>query len=241
MEAGLEEQRRWRTVLNWTAAILISLVFLVAGIWKASDPGAAAVRLAQAKVPESLSVAAAIGLGIAETFAGVLLLVPQFRRWGAWLGGFLLIAFMAYIGFFYKELQGAECSCFPWVKRAVGPGFFIGDAIMLAVAALAGWGARRSSGFRPALIVLGAVMVFAFVSFWRRGGEAHRHKSSLEHHGPGWKADFTRRRQGADLLFRSGLYALRGSWPETGESTLGRHPRGGSSSANSSICKCFHD
>ena len=42
------------------------------------DPLAA--RMAQAKVPESLSIAAAIGLGTLETFTGVLLLVPRFRR-----------------------------------------------------------------------------------------------------------------------------------------------------------------
>src|SRR5947209_11722075 len=113
--ARLEEQRDWRAGLNWLAAILISLIFFVAGLWKVTDPSGAAVRLAQAKVPESLSLAAAIGLGIAETFAGVLLLVPRFRRWGAITGSLLLVAFMVFIGLHYNELRGAECSCFPWV------------------------------------------------------------------------------------------------------------------------------
>jgi uncharacterized membrane protein YphA (DoxX/SURF4 family) len=163
--ARLEEQHEWRTILSWASAILISAVFLIAGIWKASDPADAAVRLAQAKVPEPLSLATALGLGIAETFAGVLLVVPRFRRWGSILASLLLVAFMVFIGFHYNELRGAECSCFPWVKRAVGPGFFIGDALMLLVAITAGAWASHSSGIRPAVIILAAVAVFAVVSY----------------------------------------------------------------------------
>jgi len=155
----------WRTAINWTAAILISIVFLVAGIWKITDPVGAAVRLAQAKVPESLSLAGAICFGIAETFGGVLLLVPRFRRWGALITSLLLIAFMIFIGIHYKELVGAECSCFPWIKRAVGPGFFIGDGIMLLLSIVAGLWASRSNGLRAAFIILCAVSVFAVVSY----------------------------------------------------------------------------
>lgn len=155
----------WRTAVNWTAAILISAVFLVAGLWKVTDPIGAGVRLAQARVPESLSVAAALSLGIVETFAGVLLLVPRFRRWGAIIGSLLLVAFMVFIGIHYKELAGAECSCFPWLKRAVGPGFFVGDGIMLLLAILAGWWARQSDGLRAATVILAAVAVFAGLSY----------------------------------------------------------------------------
>jgi uncharacterized membrane protein YphA (DoxX/SURF4 family) len=163
--ARLNEQQGWRIVLNWTAAILISAVFLVAGLWKVTDPSGAAVRLAQAKVPESLSLAAAMGLGIAETLAGVLLLVPRFRRWGALIGSLLLVAFMVFIGIHYAELRGAECSCFPWLKRAVGPGFFVGDGIMLLLAVSAGIWTEKSQGLRPAAVILGAVAVFAVVSY----------------------------------------------------------------------------
>jgi uncharacterized membrane protein YphA (DoxX/SURF4 family) len=160
-----EDRSKWRSGINWAAAILISAVFLVAGIWKVTDPMAAAVRLAQAKVPESLSVLAAIGLGTIETFAGVLLLVPRFRRWGAVIGTLLLAAFMVFIAIHYNELRGADCSCFPWVKRAVGPGFFIGDGIMMLLAIGAGVWARSSEGVRPAVVILGAVAVFALVSY----------------------------------------------------------------------------
>jgi hypothetical protein len=66
------------------------------------------------------------------------------RRWGAWLAGLMLVVFMAYIGVFYHRLLGEDCNCFPWIRRVVGPGFFAGDAGMLALAALAGWRARRA-------------------------------------------------------------------------------------------------
>jgi len=159
------ERKTWQVAVNWISAILIAIVFLVAGIWKATDPVGAAVRLAQARVPESLSLFAAVAFGIAETFAGVLLLIPRFRRWGSIITSLLLVAFMIFIGIHYKELVGAECSCFPWLKRAVGPGFFVGDGIMLVLAILAGWWTKQSEGLRPAALVLAAVVVFAGVSY----------------------------------------------------------------------------
>jgi uncharacterized membrane protein YphA (DoxX/SURF4 family) len=155
----------WKTTLSWVCAILLALVFLVSGLWKLTDAPGAAVRMAQARVPQSLSLAGAIGFGIAETFAAVLLLVPRFRRWGAWLSGALLIAFMIFIGINYNALRGAECSCFPWVKRAVGPGFFIGDGIMLFLAVMAGVWAARARSIRTAIATLGAIAVFAAGSY----------------------------------------------------------------------------
>jgi hypothetical protein len=155
----------WKTWVSWTAAVLISALFLIAGVWKITDAPGAAVRLAQAKVPQELSLLAALSLGIAETFAAVLVLVPRFRRWGAWIIGALLVAFMIYIGVFYNELRGEECSCFPWLKRAVGPGFFVGDGVMLGLAVLAGLWSKRSENLRGAVLILGAVVVFALVSY----------------------------------------------------------------------------
>ncbi|MCL4402097.1 MAG: hypothetical protein M1436_05465, partial [Acidobacteria bacterium] len=77
---GRLEAPGWKTAGSWTCGILISLLFLVSGIWKITDPTGAAVRMAQARVPENLSLAAAVLFGIAETFTGVLILVPRFRR-----------------------------------------------------------------------------------------------------------------------------------------------------------------
>ncbi len=164
-EAGPQPLPAWKNWIGGFAAIVLALAFLIAGLWKITDPVAASVRLSQAQVPGELSLAAAVLLGISETFAGVLLLVPRFRRWGAWLAGVLLIAFIVYIGAFYEVLRGEECNCFPWIKRAVGPAFFIGDAVMLVLAGLAAWWARRPAGRRSAAVILGAVTVFALVCY----------------------------------------------------------------------------
>ncbi len=159
------EMPSWKSWLSWTAAVLTSALFLSAGIWKITDAPGMAVRLGQLKVPQDLTLPAALLLGIIETFSAVLIIVPRFRRWGAWLTTFLLVVFMVYIGVNYNVLHGADCSCFPWLKRAVGPGFFVGDAIMLALAVLAGLWSKRSENLRSATLVLGAVVVFALVSY----------------------------------------------------------------------------
>jgi hypothetical protein len=121
--------------------------------------------MAQAQVPSILSLPAAIGFGIAEVFGGLLVLVPRFRRWGAWLCGLMLLAFMVYFAIYYQVLRGADCSCFPWLKRVVGPGFFISDGIMLLLAVAAGVWASKPESIRTAFLILGAVVVFAGVSF----------------------------------------------------------------------------
>ncbi|HEX8983804.1 MAG TPA: MauE/DoxX family redox-associated membrane protein [Bryobacteraceae bacterium] len=155
----------WKAAASWIGAALLCVLFVTAGVWKITDVQGAAMRMAQARVPESLSMAAAVLFGIAETFSGVLVLVPRYRRWGAILTGLLLVAFMVYMGVNYNALRGEDCSCFPWIKRAVGPAFFIGDAAMLAMALVAGVWSKRSEGLRGAVVMLGAVAVFALVSF----------------------------------------------------------------------------
>jgi uncharacterized membrane protein YphA (DoxX/SURF4 family) len=155
----------WKTAVGWLSAVPISILFLISGVWKITDVPGWAVRVTQVKVPASLSLPVAILFGIAETFAGVMILVPRFRRWGAWLASVMLVAFLGYFAINYSALAGAECSCFPWVKRVVGPGFFIGDAVMLALAVIAGVWAKPPAGLRSAILVLAAVAVFALVSY----------------------------------------------------------------------------
>jgi uncharacterized membrane protein YphA (DoxX/SURF4 family) len=170
------ELPEWKSWASGTAALLTALLFLTAGIWKITDAPGAAVRLAQMKVPQNLSLAAALLLGIVETFSAVLILVPRFRRWGSWLISALLLVFMIYVGVNYTALHGAECQCFPWLKRAVGPGFFVGDGVMLLFALLAGVWSKRSDNLRSASLVLGAVVVFALVSY----GVAATHNSGVK-------------------------------------------------------------
>jgi uncharacterized membrane protein YphA (DoxX/SURF4 family) len=154
----------WKKAISAAAAILLAILFFVSGAWKLSDPFMWAQALTEFRVPAALALPFTITLGVGEMLGAVLIAVPRFRRWGSWLVVLLLVAFMIYIGANYATLAGKDCSCFPLVKRTIGPGFFIGDTVMLLMAGLAGWWARPSENMRGALVILGAVAVFAAVS-----------------------------------------------------------------------------
>jgi uncharacterized membrane protein YphA (DoxX/SURF4 family) len=155
----------WKSKLSWVAAALLAALFLISGIWKITDASGWAMRISELKIPASLSLAAALGFGIAETVGAVFILVPRFRRWGAWVIGLLLIAFMGYFALNYGALRGSECSCFPWVKRVVGPPFFLTDTLMLVLAFLAGVWSKPTAKLRSMIVVAGAVTVFALVTY----------------------------------------------------------------------------
>lgn len=159
------EMPSWKTAAGHVAALLLALIFVTSGVWKALDPLKWSRFLEEFLVPISLSIPFTLALATAETFGGVLILVPRFRRWGSIIVSLLLVAFMGYIGIHYSQLLGKDCSCFPIVKRTVGPMFFVGDGAMLLAAMLAGWWARPSFSKRSAAVVLGAVAVFTGVSY----------------------------------------------------------------------------
>jgi uncharacterized membrane protein YphA (DoxX/SURF4 family) len=145
--------------------VLLAILFFVSGAWKLTDPFWWSQFLVELRMPSALALPSARAVGIGETVGAVLILVPRFRRWGAWMIGLLLVVFMAYIGANYGALVGKDCSCFPLVKRAIGPAFFLEDGAMLLMAVIAGMWARSSENLRAALVILGAVVVFAGASF----------------------------------------------------------------------------
>ena len=108
---------------------------------------------------------AALAFGIAETVAAFLVLIPRFRRWGAGLIAILLIGFVGYFAFNYDTLRGAECSCFPWIKRVVGPEFFMVDGAMLVLAFLAGTWSKPARGLGTAFAILGITALFGLGSY----------------------------------------------------------------------------
>ncbi len=166
---------KWKSIAGTISAVVLSLLFLLSGIWKLTDLNATAERMIQSLIPLQLSMPAAVGVAICETFAGVLLLIPRYRRWGAWISGLMLVAFMIYIGVLYNRLLGEDCNCFPWIRRVVGPAFFAGDAAMLALAVAAGWWSAKPTGLRRAGLILGCVSLLAFGSF---GLSVARHNSA---------------------------------------------------------------
>jgi uncharacterized membrane protein YphA (DoxX/SURF4 family) len=170
------EMPAWKGAVSHVAAVLVAVLFLSAGIWKAVDPFIWSRLLEQLLVPYQLSLPATLLLSVAEILSGVLIIIPRFRRWGGWLGAALLVIFMIYIGANYPKLVGKDCSCFPWVKRTVNPAFFAEDAAMLAAALLAAWWSRPVQHIRAAAAVLGAVVLFAGAGY----GFAAMHQSGLK-------------------------------------------------------------
>jgi uncharacterized membrane protein YphA (DoxX/SURF4 family) len=159
------EMPAWKTVVSFIGAVVTALLFLSAGIWKLTDPIGWSRMLEQLLMPYQFSIPSALVLAVCETSAGVLVLIPRFRRWGALLAGLLLVAFMIYIGINYSALIGRDCSCFPWVKRAVGPMFFVEDAGMMVAAILAGLFARPAGSLRSVAMIVVAVAAATGVSY----------------------------------------------------------------------------
>jgi len=136
--------------IGLVSALVMALLWFTAGLWKLSDISGWQLKLTQLLVPVKWSLAGTLTVAMVEVGAGVLLLCTAWRRWGGWLSAALLVFFMAYMGWNYEALQGEDCSCFPWLERAVGPAFFWSDAAMLAVSLLAVRFSPPSEGLRPA-------------------------------------------------------------------------------------------
>lgn len=156
---------QWKKWASHITAAAIAILFIVSGVWKITDPLGWTIKVEQFKVPYSVSLPFTLILAVAETWGGLMIFVPRFRRWGAWLCALLLIGFMVYMGIHYTEFKSMDCTCFPLLKRAIGPGFFIGDVAMLLLAGIAGWWAHPSTNLRSAAVALGAVVVFAGVCY----------------------------------------------------------------------------
>ena len=171
------QESQWKSWVGMAAACGMALLWLTAGLWKFSDISGWQLKLTQLLVPVQLSLAGTLVVATAEVGAAVLLLRPSWRRWGGWLSALLLVGFMAYMGVNYETLQGADCSCFPWLERAVGPAFFWSDAAMLAASLLAVRFSDPPTDLRRAGIVAVALVAFAGVMLGvdrlgsRSGGE----------------------------------------------------------------------
>ncbi len=155
----------WKINVGHVAAVAVAIIFLATGIAKMVVPFLVQTMFEQLLVPTWGSMPLVILLGIAETLGGLLVLMPRYSRWGAWLIALLLVAFMGYIGLRYQSLVGRDCSCFPWLKRTVTPALFVEDGAMLVAARAAAWCSRRPTGLRFPIIALVVVSAFAGASY----------------------------------------------------------------------------
>ena len=84
-------------------------------------------------LPYQISLPFTIGLGTVEMFAGLMVLIPRFRR-GA--GRSLLCCWSASSFISASTIRpwwGRIAPAFPWLKRAINPWFFPEDGAMIAV------------------------------------------------------------------------------------------------------------
>lgn len=161
MKETAAQDAAWKSWIGWSAAAAMAFLWFTAGLWKLSDISGWQLKLTQLLVPVQWSLPATMAVAVGEVAAGVLLLRPAWRRWGGYLSVVLLAAFMVYMAVNYQTLQGEDCSCFPWLERAVGPAFFWSDAAMLALAATAAWFAPKPSAVRSAVGAMCGIVLFA--------------------------------------------------------------------------------
>ena len=151
----------WKNIVSHVAAVSVAIIFLATGIAKMAVPYQVQTMFEQLLVPVWASMPLVIVLAIGEALGGLLVLMPRYRRLGAWLIAAMLVAFMGYIGLRYQALVGRDCSCFPWLKRAVTPALFVEDGAMLAAAVIAAWFSRKPTSLRFPIIALVAISVLA--------------------------------------------------------------------------------
>lgn len=156
----------WKRTAATVCAIVLGFIFLVSGGWKVLSPFQAGQVLEQAQVPAGWGVTGASVLGTVELFAAFLLFTPRLRKWGGALGSLLLLFFIAWVGYYYPVLVGHDCSCFPIIKRTVGPNFFVGDGIMLLLGIVAwAWSPGLMRSVRIPAIAFAILAVVAGSSF----------------------------------------------------------------------------
>ncbi len=170
------EMPAWQKIASHIGAVLVAIIFLAAGLAKATMPFQFQQMMEQLKVPSWGSLPLVFGLGVVETAAGLLVLIPKYRRIGGWMIVGLLVIFMGYIGINYQALVGQDCSCFPWLKRAVNPAFFAEDGAMLVAALAAAWFSQKSAGLKLPAIALVAALVFSGASL----GYNNLHQSGIQ-------------------------------------------------------------
>ena len=110
-------QPLWKNCTSWVAALAVGGFFLVSGVWKLLDPVATTARMVHALIPTQLALIFALGAGVTESWAAVMLFVPRWRKWGALLCIVLLTIFMVYYGVNYSKLRVEDCSCSPLMKE----------------------------------------------------------------------------------------------------------------------------
>ena len=127
--------------LNLIAALIVSYVFIVAGLHKCRAPAEFATTLTNYKIlPESLARQGVYLVPVAEIMTGVALLIPATARLAAFSAGALLCIYIAAIGInLLRGRRNIDCGCGgPAQKQTISEWMIVRNGLLLGLVFIAG-------------------------------------------------------------------------------------------------------
>ena len=127
--------------LNLIAALVLSYVFVLAGLHKCRAPAAFAATLANYRIlPEGLARQGVYLVPVAEIMTGVALLIPATVQLAALSAGGLLCVYIAAIGInLLRGRRNIDCGCGgPAQKQTISEWMIVRNGLLLVLAFIAG-------------------------------------------------------------------------------------------------------
>jgi methylamine dehydrogenase accessory protein MauD len=157
--ARYEKERLIMDILMLIARLLLSGVFLVAGLAKLADRAGSRQAVIAFGVPTPLATPLGVLLPLVELAVAIALL-PSMARWGA-LGAFaLLLGFVAAIGVNLVRGRNPECHCFGQLHSApVGWKTLARNGVLAALAGFVVWQGGEGDAGPSAVGWIGALSV----------------------------------------------------------------------------------
>ena len=150
-------------VLNLIAALVLSYVFVLAGLHKCKAPAEFATTLMNYKIlPEGLARQGVYLIPVVEIMTGAALLIPAVARLAAFSAGALLCVYMLAIAInLLRGRRSIDCGCGgPAQKQTISEWMIARNALLLLLAGVAGSQTlpRALLWFDWLTIILAAVM-----------------------------------------------------------------------------------
>lgn len=127
--------------VNLIAALILSYVFVLAGLHKCKAPAEFAATLTNYNIlPESLARQGVYLVPVAEIMTGVALLIPATARLAAFSAGVLLCIYIAAIGLnLLRGRRNIDCGCGgPAQKQTISEWMIVRNGLLVLLACMAG-------------------------------------------------------------------------------------------------------
>ena len=128
-------------VVNLITALILSYVFVVAGLHKCKAPAEFATTLTNYKIlPENLARQGVYLVPVAEIMTGIALLIPATARLAAFSAGALLCIYIAAIGInLLRGRRNIDCGCGgPAQKQTISEWMIVRNGLLALLACIAG-------------------------------------------------------------------------------------------------------